>query len=288
MPDADAVAFERGGRRVLLKWHKLRRAPHHPPFSLDNLRVGVALGASLEVDIRLLADNAWVCLHDGTLDRETDGSGPVRAIDTEAAQRLRIAGAVHPPPLLTELTATLADAAPGTCLQFDLKEDLDDITDAGAAAFAEAVAPFARRCLLSGEDWQAVQRLGTGVPGLRLGYDPCRDIEKRTFARPADIADFAVEALETAPKASAFYIHHGLVTAGLALGVNPIAALKKNGAVVDVWTLDPTTPDAERILTEIVAAGADQITTNDPPGLARLWRERAWEATPHTLTPGAS
>jgi len=274
MREADAVALNHGGGRVLLKWHKLRRAARHPPFSLENLRVGVQLAASVEVDIRLLADNAWVCLHDDTLDRETDGSGPVKVIDTEAARRLRITGADYPPPLLAELTAALTDAAPGTALQFDLKEDVGDIGDDAIAAFHEAVAPLARHCLLSGEDWQAVRRLGAGVPGLRLGYDPCRDIEKRTFARPSDVADFAAEALETAPKADAFYLHHGLVTAGFALGVNPIAALKANSAFVDVWTLDPTTPDAARILAQVVAAGADQITTNDPPGLARLWRAR--------------
>jgi len=274
MPATDAVALDHGGRRLRLKWHKLRRAPHHPPFSPDNLRVGVALGASLEVDIRLLADNAWVCLHDDTLDRETDGSGPVAGITAETARRLQIAGADYPPPLLTELAAALADAAPGTSLQFDLKEDAGDIGDDAVAAFCEAVAPVAQDCMLSGEDWQAVQRLGRGVPGLRLGYDPCRDIETRTFARASDIEGFIAEAVRTAPKADAFYLHHGLVTAGLALGVNPIPALKKNGAIVDVWTLDPTTPDAARILTDVVTAGADQITTNDPPGLARLWQER--------------
>ena len=275
MPEPDAVALDHGGRRVLLKWHKLRRAAGEPPFSLENLRVGVQMGASVEVDIRLLANNAWVSFHDDTLDRETDGVGPVRAIDAEAVRRLRIAGADYPPPLLTDLTAALADVAPGTCLQFDLKEDVGDISDDAIASFAAAVAPLARHCLVSGEDWQAVQRLGTGVPGLRLGYDPCRDIEKRTFARPSDIEAFVVGALETAPRADAFYIHHGLVTAGLVHGINPIAALKANGAFVDVWTLDPTTPDAARILAHVVAAGADQVTTNDPPGLARLWRERA-------------
>lgn len=274
MAKPDVVAIDHEGRRVLLKWHKLRRAPHHPPFSLDNLAAGLKLGASVEVDIRLLADNAWVCLHDDTLDRETDGTGPVRSADTEAVRRLRIAGADYPPPLLTELTAALTEAAPSARLQFDLKEDVGEITKAGVAAFAEAVTPVARHCLLSGEDWQAVRRLGAGVAGLRLGYDPCRDIETRTFARPSDISGFAAEALETAPKADAFYIHHGLVTAGLALGVNAIAALKTSGAFVDVWTLDPTTPEAARILADVVAAGANQITTNDPPGLARLWQER--------------
>jgi len=288
MAETDAVALDHGGRRVLLKWHKLRRAPDHPPFSLDNLRVGVQLGASVEVDLRLLADNAWVCLHDDTLDRETDGAGPVRAIDTEAARTLRIAGADYPPPLLADLTAALADAAPGACLQFDLKQDAGEISDDAIAIFAEAVAAVARHCLLSGEDWQAVQRLGAGVAGLRLGYDPCRYIEQRSFARPSDIEGFVAEAARTAPEADAFYVHHGLVTTGLALGVNPIAALNRHGAFVDVWTLDPTTQDAARILADVVAAGADQITTNDPPGLARLWRERAWEATPYTLTPRAS
>lgn len=270
----DAVAIDAGGRRVLLKWHMLRRAPHDPPFSVENLKAGLALGASMEIDIRLLADRAWVCLHDDRLEEETDGNGPVAALDSGAVRRLRIAGADYPPPLLADLAAMLPTAAKGSCLQIDLKEGAAGIDDAAVASFASIVSPVAARCVLSGTHWPAVQRLGGGIANLRLGFDPYELAEGRTFASASDFEAFVASVWRIAPRADAFYLYHAFVTAALARGCNPIERLKAGGAFVDVWTLDPATPGVVEILHACIAAGADQITTNDPPALARLWRAR--------------
>jgi glycerophosphoryl diester phosphodiesterase len=229
----------------------------------------------MEIDIRVLSDGAWVCLHDDRLDEETDGTGPVAALDSVAARRLRIAGADYAPPLLTELTAALSSASSGVCLQIDLKEAAAGFNERAIAAFRSAVAPVAHRCLLSGTDWQAVQRLGKGIPDLRLGFDPYDIAEGRTFVSNSDFEALVAEVWRIAPDADAFYLYHAFVTAALAEGCNPIEKLKANRAMIDVWTLDPTTPDLIEILIACIAAGADQITTNDPPGMARLWRARA-------------
>ena len=53
-----AVALDHAGRRVLLKWHKLRRRAGEPPFDPANLATGLAAGASLEIDVRCLADDS--------------------------------------------------------------------------------------------------------------------------------------------------------------------------------------------------------------------------------------
>lgn len=273
-PD-DAIAVETGGRRVLLKWHMLRRTPHDPPFSPENLKVGLALGASMEIDVRLLADGAWVCLHDDVLDEETNGAGPVAAIDTEAARQLRVAGADYAPPLLAEIMVALPAAAPrGARLQIDLKDGADRITDDGVASFASVVSPVAAHCVLSGTDWQAVERLGAGIPDLRLGFDPYELAEGRIFAGASDFEAFVADIWRIAPHADAFYLYHAFVTAALTEGFNPVGTLKASGAFVDVWTLDPTMPGVAEILQACMDAGADQITTNDPRGLARLWRAR--------------
>ena len=268
----DAIDIEAGGRLVLLKWHMLRREQRDPPFSPENLKVGLALGASMEIDIRLLADGAWVCLHDDILDEETNGTGPVSAIDTEAARQLRVAGADYAPPLLADIAAALPAASRGACLQIDLKEGTDGITDEAVASFASIVSPVAARCVLSGTDWPAVQRLGGGMADLRLGFDPYDLAEGRTFANASDFEAFVEDVWRIAPNADAFYLYHAFVTAALAKGYNPIKRLKAGGAFVDVWTLDPATPGVVEILQACIAAGADQITTNDPPALARLWR----------------
>lgn len=271
--DADqGVAIEADGRRVLLKWHKLRRAASEPPFAIANLPAGLALGASMEIDVRLIADGNWICLHDDVLDEETDGKGPVAALDATAARRLHIGGASYPPPLLTDMTAVVAAApASDACLQLDLKEPAATLTEAGVARFAEAIAPVADRCLLSGTEYDAVTRLAAGIPGLRVGFDPCDLAETRDLTSRAAMAAFVDEVFAIAPEANAFYLYHRFVSAALRLGINPLETLKQNGAMIDVWTLDPDTPGGRDSLADAIGAGADQITTNDPPGLARLW-----------------
>ncbi|MBA4072647.1 MAG: glycerophosphodiester phosphodiesterase [Gemmatimonas sp.] len=55
-------------------------AMHAPEDTMESLRQGMALGADgLEFDVRLSADGVPVLLHDPTLDRTTDGTGPVAA-----------------------------------------------------------------------------------------------------------------------------------------------------------------------------------------------------------------
>ena len=114
-------------------------------------------------------------------------------------------------------------------------------------------------------------RLAAGIPGLRVGFDPCDIAETRDLTAPAAMAAFIDEVFAIAPEANAFYLYHRFVGAALQVGINPIEILKRNGAIVDVWTLDPGMPGVEDALALAIGAGADQITTNDPPGLARLW-----------------
>lgn len=51
---------------------------HAPEDTLESFRQGMALGADgLEFDVRLSADGVAVVIHDPTLERTTDGAGPV-------------------------------------------------------------------------------------------------------------------------------------------------------------------------------------------------------------------
>jgi len=272
-PQAEPVAIGDGRRRVVLKWHQLRRAAGDPPWSLANLRSGLAAGASLEIDVRTLADRAWVCLHDKLLDEETNGRGAVDAIDATAVGDLKVAGANYPPPLLTDVANAIA-AVPerGGCVQLDLKASREQLSGDAVDRFAAAVAPVARRCLLSGTDWAAVQVLGEAVPALRLGFDPLDLATGRRFGGAQSYAEFVDDVVATAPNAAAFYIHYRFLVGALACGLNPVPSLKSNGAIVDAWTLDATTPGIDGLLAQMAAAGVDQITTNDPLGIARHWR----------------
>ena len=264
------------GRRVALKWHKLRQAADDPPFAIGNLRAGLALDAVLEIDIRRLADGAWICLHDGNLDDETDGHGRVDALDSASARELTVAGGDFPPPLLADVAAELARADRFTGhLQLDLKEPSDRMDDAAIAGLARALGPAARHCVLSGYHWPTLARVGARIPGLRLGYDPYEAARGQDLTSADELARFVRETLALASGASAFYLHHRFVRTALDVGVNPVRTLQGNRALVDVWTLDPSTPDIGAILEQVVAAGADQITTNAPSALADIWARRS-------------
>ncbi len=266
-----AISIPGDGHRVALKWHKLRRVAGDPPWSVANLRAGLAAGASLEVDVRALGDGAWVCLHDDKLDEETDGRGPVSALDAAALAKLKVRGSSQAPLLLTAVAREISvtNVKEG-CVQLDLKEQRERLSREVVESFVSDIAPVAPHCLLSGTDWEAVRILGRAVPSLRLGFDPLDLAERRSFEDKLSFADFFREVLAAAPHAAAFYIHYRLILGALAAGLNPIPLLKSNGATVDAWTLDPTTPGIREVLAKIVTAGVDQITTNDPTGLAEV------------------
>jgi glycerophosphoryl diester phosphodiesterase len=60
-----------------------------PENTLVSFQRGVALGAdALEFDIRVSRDGEAVVMHDATLDRTTNGSGPVSALTLKELQRL--------------------------------------------------------------------------------------------------------------------------------------------------------------------------------------------------------
>jgi glycerophosphoryl diester phosphodiesterase len=279
---SEGVELRQDGRRVRLKWHQLRRASADPPHDRANLRLGIDRGASLEVDIVATRDGHFACLHDSELASETNGRGQVHERDRSDVERFRQCGndgrALTSAPLfLDEVVATLAAAPadwPGR-LQLDLKQPLDLLDASMVERFATLVEPVAHHLMLGGTEWRAVVRLGRGVPGLRLGFDP---LALHEAAPPGSAAEF--EALGTyvlahAPEAAIFYLHLPTVLRGLGLEVDLIAMVKACGAEVDVWRLEPEDEQARARLAQLVEAGVDQITTDSPEVLERLWRQPA-------------
>ncbi|MES1213425.1 MAG: glycerophosphodiester phosphodiesterase family protein, partial [Singulisphaera sp.] len=134
------VAFEISrrttGRRVLYAAHRgaLRYAPENTTASLE---AAVQLQADyVEIDVQTTSDGAHFLLHDGTLDRTTQGRGRVRLATTETLRGLD-AGSWFGRPFaglpVPELDEYLAKYPPHLGLYFDAK----DITP---EALADAVA----------------------------------------------------------------------------------------------------------------------------------------------------
>lgn len=158
----------------------------------------------VEFDVRLTADGVPVLLHDATLDRTTDASGPIDRLAAQALQGVDAGGwfgpefAGEPVPTLAQALACLADlglaanieikaesghgAAAGMQVALmvaalwpsDLPPPLFSSFDEDALTAAAETAPALDRALIVGavpSDWQ--QRLGRlGVKALHAALTP--------------------------------------------------------------------------------------------------------------------
>jgi glycerophosphoryl diester phosphodiesterase len=112
-----------------------------PENTLAGLRRGLADGADgLEFDVRALADGHAALLHDATVDRTTDGAGPLAGYDRAAVAKLD-AGARFAAAFRGERVPLLADVLDEflgrTSLALEMKEVLPDaVLDAIGRAVA--------------------------------------------------------------------------------------------------------------------------------------------------------
>lgn len=272
---ADPLRIQHAGRSSVLKWHRARRRADDPAFTIARILQGLRAGASVEIDINPLACGDFAVIHDATLDRETTGTGPVAEIEGAAFERLhrrKENGALTNEPALTlsALARALGHAAGhGALLQLDLKCGDADLTLAHAERLAASLSPMAGDVILSGGDAGAVLRLTAAVPRLLQGFDPCHDDSVVNLARTGDFDAFVAAALAAAPDSAMIYLDLRLPLLAAGQGADLIAPFHRAGKRVDCYTLPATTPDIAAIARQLVSLGADQITTDDPEGLAR-------------------
>jgi glycerophosphoryl diester phosphodiesterase len=264
---------------ITLKWHQLRRRRQDPAFARVNLGAALAVGATVEVDLVATADGDFVCLHELTLECETTGCGTVAGHSSAAVLALRQRDNAGEPldshvlgfsELVDIVRSHRLPGRPDGCIQLDLKEPLAGITGEACRRFARELGDLGGWFTLSGPSWPAIARLAAAVPGLATGFDPEDAIEAGMASH-----DVPGHLLETAPSARIFYLDHGFVLDCLAQGHNPITPLHAAGKQIDCWTLEG---DHDRVLDKLemlIAAGADQITTNDPEMISHMWRRRA-------------
>ncbi len=271
------VALPLSGRRVLLKWHRGRQRLSDPSFPVAALARGLAAGASVEIDLQPLSDGGFAVIHDPDLDRETTGHGPVCAIGSagfQALHRRDNAGAPLPERALTLASLSTCigpSTAPGAVLQLDLQCRDHDLSPAHVGGIGASLGALFGNVILSGEDAAAVQRLAAATPGLTVGYDPCAEHGQIGLARAGDWPLFVDETLRAVPQASTIYLALDLPILADEQGFDLIGAFHGRGKTVDCFTLVGDEPDALSILEHLARLGADQITTDDPEGLLRMW-----------------
>jgi glycerophosphoryl diester phosphodiesterase len=276
---ADGVSLHLPGHRIALKWHRLSRRRADPVFTGKRLAEGLALGASMEVDLRVHGGGGLVVLHEASLEHETTGVGPVASASAEYLRGLHIrdgsGGATANPVLLLEdLAALVRRRLPTAALvQLDFKDTLDRLTPATVAAFAAALAGIGGNFILSGGDWAAVKRLAEDVDGIRIGYDPCELPEAGRLTSPDDVANFVALVERIAPEANMIYLDYSLILRVRRLGSDIVEAFHRHGRTIDAWTLNTDHPNAAESLRALVACRVDQITTDEPIRLEEVFTE---------------
>lgn len=270
------LAIARLGWTTRLKWHRAKRNRSDVPFTATRIREGIALGASIEVDLNPHADDGFVVLHDETLDRETTGTGSVGSATEADLRRLFMRGEDGCPTVepvmvlddLVELAATANGRSP--CLvQLDLKVGASALRPATIDHFSRLLNPVGPRFVLSGGDPSAVRVLSDATSRLRIGFDPCHDNARLMLLSDAGEKSFVADAVAAMPNAEIIYLNWRLVVDSLRNGGDVVRRFHDAGKEIDAYTLDLATEGIDDILPLLLEAKVDQITTNEPVALER-------------------
>ena len=145
-----------------------------PENTLASFRRALEDGADLlETDLWLSSDGAFVCIHDATLERTTDGSGPVEA--RTLAELKALSASCGRPQFAAERIPTLSEVAsllpPDRGLALELKSDrfLDPETGRRLAVELAALGVLGRSVVLSFSRAR-LEATRRGAPGLPSGW----------------------------------------------------------------------------------------------------------------------
>ncbi|GAB2814672.1 glycerophosphodiester phosphodiesterase [Streptomyces sp. NPDC054796] len=209
----------------------------------------------LETDVHTTADGQLVAFHDATLDRLTDGHGPIARLRWDEVRRARVAGRARVP-LMRELLESFPQARWNIDVKaesalvplLELLEETDAWDRVCVGSFEEA--RVARAASLAGV--RLATSLGTrGVLGLRL----------RAFRLPGAVRPGALCAQVPERHAGVRVVDRAFVRAAHALGMQ-----------VHVWTVN----DRER-MRALLDLGVDGIMTDHLETLREVLTERgAW------------
>ncbi len=212
-----------------------------PENTLAALRLAVDQGVPMsEIDVQLTADGVPVLLHDLTMERTTNGMGPLAGLNLAQVRGLDAGSwfgtkfAEERVPTLEVVIGALGDRLQ---LNIELKGQAGPELEQAVVKLVRHLG-FERRCLLTSFDQARVDRLAASDPDLELGYIVGQGYWREEMLR----APVAVLSLNRA-----------LVTA------ERVQAAQACGKEVHVWTVDD--PQDMRELKDL---GVDVIISNRP------------------------
>lgn len=282
--------------------HAANRSHVHPPSSLSAIKHCLEANAwKIEIDILPIADGNFVLLHDPDLNEITTGTG--NAVQLKRADLEQLCYK-HKGVLSNEKLAFLDQVVPWVLaspslgkLQLDLKP-FAAMSPALIENLLQVIDPIFHRVQISSiADW-SVRAIRHQSPEVDLGFDPLLYLDADDHQpRPSHVPPFRVGAyglrddhplsayvwgthqayfqaraealLAQAVPSCEWFIRAETLLAAHAAGFDWIKYLHDQGSKVDAWTLDPSGESAN-MAHELADLGVDEITTNDPIGMAKL------------------
>jgi glycerophosphoryl diester phosphodiesterase len=270
-----------GGHVTRLKWHRLRRQMRDPLFSADVMQSGFALGASMELDLRVRADGGFAVLHDENLEGETTGSGLVAEKSGGELKGIRMKDAGRPLILSEDLSRMLQSAHPEALLQFDMKDDYKAIGSNGITHLAAYFQNIATSVIISGASLELIVALKETLPHLKRGIDPTDKLVEiyRNQGLKAVEADLLAD-MRGPTEPDTIYLHWPLILQAAKEGLDLVALCASEDKLVDAWTFTLKDPqsgfsDAEwNDFSALMALKPGQITTDEAPATEQAWLKR--------------
>jgi glycerophosphoryl diester phosphodiesterase len=243
-----------------------------PENSLRAFREALALGVDLvEFDVHLAADGVPVVIHDATLDRTTEATGPVGARPAAELARVRLRGpdgAVTDErlPTLDALLALLAPSRAG--LLVEVKGPVPGVNVAyRVVGDAVSIEPGPEYPGIVDTTVAALRAAGVLARANLMGFSP--DVARRARELAPDtpatlLVSFAhVVLVQARPEdAIAWARRVGATDAGLQhtlVNAEVMAAARRAGVRVGVWTVNE-----EAEMRRLAALGVDVLTSDRP------------------------
>jgi glycerophosphoryl diester phosphodiesterase len=205
-------------------------ADQHPENTISAVRLAAERADAVEVDARRCASGEVVVIHDETVDRVTDGRGPVDGLAREELAALSVYGSGEGVPTLTEVAATLPE---WVGLVLELKEGgiARDALDAVAGVEDLVVSSFLpdalAECREADPDIPTALNVAPGDAETGTGGDGGAGERRTNGDRETVGVDIALE-LDCA----AVHPHHALCSPAY------VRAAHDADVAVNAWTVD--------------------------------------------------
>lgn len=230
-----------------------------PMNTLAAIEEAIQIGADMvEVDVNLTADGVPVLMHDDTVDKTTNGKGPLKSYTFQQLRKLD-AGSWKSPKYAGEKVPSLIEALELGRGRIGFSLDLK--TEEAIPALIKAVREMGMedQVVVTGCYAEAARRIREIEPGLTVLLNLHPDLERR--AKSGDIEGFI-----------SGYIAQARVNGLPALNVSykyvtPELVRHAHMLALSVWTF---TVDDEDLMGELIEMGVDAIYTDYPRRLIEV------------------